>query len=109
MFLAKGSCGMWRLCEGRASNAQDLFDDDVTCRVTGRAYGDRPIAGVLVVDGAILGGFMWLRQPLVIAAGMAAVERAIVYGSGTALGAMALLLLGGSRALIRDPKSALRN
>jgi len=58
-------------------------------------------AGIGVVDGALVGAFMWLGQPLATAAAMTVVERAIVYGWSTALGAVALLLLGGSRALAR--------
>src|SRR5262245_46469364 len=61
--------------------------------------GAAPVpAGIGVVDSALVGGFMWLGQPVSTAAAMAVVERAIVYGWGTALGALSLLLLGGSRA-----------
>lgn len=56
-------------------------------------------AGIGVVDGALVAGFIWLGLPAATAAAMAIVERAIVYAWGTALGAAALLLLGGSRAL----------
>jgi len=56
-------------------------------------------AGLGVVDGALVAGFIWLGLPPATAAALAIVERAIVYGWGTALGAAALLLLGGSRAL----------
>jgi uncharacterized membrane protein YbhN (UPF0104 family) len=56
-------------------------------------------AGIGVVDGALVGGFLWLGVPAPTAAALAIVERAIVYGWGTALGAMSLLLLGGRRAL----------
>ena len=56
-------------------------------------------AGIGVVDSALVGGFMWLGQPAPTAAAMAVVERVIVYGWSTALGAVSLLLLGGSRAL----------
>jgi uncharacterized membrane protein YbhN (UPF0104 family) len=56
-------------------------------------------AGIGVVDAALVGGFMWLGQPPPTAAAMAAVERIIVYGWGTALGAVALVLVGGRRVL----------
>ena len=56
-------------------------------------------AGIGVVDGALVAGFVWLGLPASTAAAMAIVERAIVYGWSTALGATALTLLGGSRAL----------
>jgi hypothetical protein len=56
-------------------------------------------AGIGVVDGALVAGFIWLGLPPATAAAMALVERVIVYVWGTALGAAALLLLGGSRAL----------
>jgi uncharacterized membrane protein YbhN (UPF0104 family) len=56
-------------------------------------------AGIGVVDGALVAGFIWLGLPPSTAAALAIVERAIVYAWGTALGAAALLLLGGSRAL----------
>src|SRR5262249_22387295 len=56
-------------------------------------------AGIGVVDSALVGGFMWLGQPVSTAAAMAVVERVIVFGWSTALGAVSLLLLGGSRAL----------
>jgi uncharacterized membrane protein YbhN (UPF0104 family) len=56
-------------------------------------------AGIGVVDGALVGGFMWVGQPAATAAAMAIVERVIVLGWSTTLGAVALLLLGGSRAL----------
>jgi uncharacterized membrane protein YbhN (UPF0104 family) len=56
-------------------------------------------AGIGVVDGALVAGFVWLGLPASTAAALAIVERAIVYGWGTALGAAALMLLGGTRAL----------
>jgi uncharacterized membrane protein YbhN (UPF0104 family) len=56
-------------------------------------------AGLGVVDGALVGGFIWLGVPAVTAAALAVVERAIVLGWATILGAVALLLLGGGRAL----------
>jgi uncharacterized membrane protein YbhN (UPF0104 family) len=55
--------------------------------------------GIGVVDGALVGGFMWLGQPAATAAAMAVVERSIVYGWTSALGGVSLLLLGGVRAL----------
>jgi uncharacterized membrane protein YbhN (UPF0104 family) len=64
------------------------------------AGGLAPVpAGIGVVDGALVAGFMWLGSPATTATAMAVVERAIVYGWSTALGAVALLLLGGTRAL----------
>src|SRR5262249_11750798 len=56
-------------------------------------------AGIGVVDGALVAGFLWLGLPVSTAAALAIVERAIVFGWGTGLGAVALLLLGGARAL----------
>ncbi|HEY1309147.1 MAG TPA: lysylphosphatidylglycerol synthase transmembrane domain-containing protein [Vicinamibacterales bacterium] len=56
-------------------------------------------AGIGVVDGALVAGFVWLGLPAATAAAMAIVERAIVYLWSTVLGATALLLLGGWRAL----------
>jgi uncharacterized membrane protein YbhN (UPF0104 family) len=56
-------------------------------------------AGIGVGDGALVAGFMWLGLPPATAAALAIVERAIVSAWGAALGAAALLLLGGSRAL----------
>jgi uncharacterized membrane protein YbhN (UPF0104 family) len=58
-------------------------------------------AGIGVVDGALVAGFIWLGLSSTTAAALAIVERAIVYGWGTLLGAAALLLLGGSQALKR--------
>jgi uncharacterized membrane protein YbhN (UPF0104 family) len=55
-------------------------------------------AGIGVVDGALIAGFTWLGLPRSTAVGMAIVERAIVYGWQTGLGAVSLLLAGGSRA-----------
>jgi len=56
-------------------------------------------AGIGVVDGALVAAFVWLGLPASSAAALAIVERAIVYGWGTALGAAALLLRGGLGAL----------
>jgi len=56
-------------------------------------------AGIGVVDGALVGGFIWLGLPASTAAALAIVERAIVSGWATALGAVALTLRGGSAAL----------
>src|SRR5262245_34315944 len=56
-------------------------------------------AGIGVVDGALVAGFVWLGLPPSSAAALASVERAIVYAWGTVLGAAALLLRGGSEAL----------
>jgi uncharacterized membrane protein YbhN (UPF0104 family) len=55
--------------------------------------------GIGVVDGALMAGFMWLGLPRDTAVAMAIVERAIVYGWDTAMGAVSLLLVGGVRAL----------
>jgi uncharacterized membrane protein YbhN (UPF0104 family) len=55
--------------------------------------------GIGVVDGALIGGFLWLGLPAATAAALAVVERAIVFGWATLLGAAALVLLGGRRAL----------
>jgi uncharacterized membrane protein YbhN (UPF0104 family) len=63
-------------------------------------------AGIGVVDGALVGGFIWLGLPTTTAIAMAVIERAIVFGWGTALGAAALLLLGGVRALEKVRKGA---
>ena len=65
--------------------------------------------GVGVVDGALVAAFMWLGRPASSAAALAIVERAIVYGWGTALGAAALLLRGGAETLRKawSPANAL--
>jgi uncharacterized protein (TIRG00374 family) len=63
-------------------------------------------AGIGVVDGALVAGFIWLGLPMQTAAALAIVERAITFGWATALGAVALLLLGGSRALKRGRTGA---
>jgi uncharacterized membrane protein YbhN (UPF0104 family) len=55
--------------------------------------------GVGVVDGALVAGFLWLGVPPATAAALAFVERVIVFGWATALGGLALLLVGGRRAL----------
>jgi uncharacterized membrane protein YbhN (UPF0104 family) len=61
--------------------------------------------GIGVVDGALVAGFMWLGLPRDTAVAMAIVERGIVYGWDTAMGAVSLLLVGGVRAL-RQARSA---
>src|SRR5262249_10559324 len=64
------------------------------------ASGLAPVpAGIGVVDGALIGGFVWLGLPASTAAALAIRGRAIGYGWGTALGAVALRLRGGSAAL----------
>jgi uncharacterized membrane protein YbhN (UPF0104 family) len=64
------------------------------------AGGVAPVpGGIGVVDGALIAGFMWTGAPRDLAAALAIVERGIVYGWDTALGAVSLLLLGGVRAL----------
>src|SRR5262249_10739587 len=55
--------------------------------------------GIGIVDSALIAGFMWLGLPKETAAALAIVERGIVYGWNTVLGAVALLLLGGTRAV----------
>ncbi|HJZ72645.1 MAG TPA: lysylphosphatidylglycerol synthase transmembrane domain-containing protein [Vicinamibacterales bacterium] len=66
-------------------------------------------AGIGVVDGALVAAFIWLGLPASSAAALAIVERAIVYGWGTALGAVALLLRGGSGALRKARSEATRD
>jgi uncharacterized membrane protein YbhN (UPF0104 family) len=63
-------------------------------------------AGIGVVDGALVGGFIWLGLPAATALALAVIERAIVFGWSTVLGAAALLLLGGVRALKKARKGA---
>jgi len=63
-------------------------------------------AGIGVVDGTLVAAFLWLGLPPSTAAALAIVERAIVYAWGTTLGAVALLLRGGSRALQRARSGA---
>jgi uncharacterized membrane protein YbhN (UPF0104 family) len=58
-------------------------------------------AGIGVVDGALIAGFMWFGLPRDTAAALAIVERSIVYGWDTLLGAAALLMLGGTKALTK--------
>ena len=55
--------------------------------------------GIGIVDGALVAGFMWLGLPSDTAVAIAIVERGIVYGWDTAMGAVSLLLVGGVRAL----------
>ncbi len=55
--------------------------------------------GIGVVDGALVAGFMWLGLPRDTAVAIAIVERSIVYGWDTAMGAVSVLLLGGLRSL----------
>lgn len=64
------------------------------------ASGAVPIPGAIgVADGALVAGFMWLGLRGDTAVAMAIVERAIVYGWDTIMGAVSLLLVGGVRAL----------
>jgi uncharacterized membrane protein YbhN (UPF0104 family) len=63
-------------------------------------------AGIGVVDGALVAGFTWLGLPVSSAAALAIVERAIVYGWATALGALALLLRGGWRSRTWNGRNA---
>jgi uncharacterized membrane protein YbhN (UPF0104 family) len=66
------------------------------------ASGMVPVpAGIGVVDGALIAGFLWLGLPPPVAGALAIAERAIVLVWATAMGAFSLLLLGGSRALRR--------
>src|SRR5262249_12340215 len=62
--------------------------------------------GIGVVDGALVAAFLWLGLPASSASALAIVERGIVYGWSTALGAVALLLLGGAGALRRARSGA---
>jgi uncharacterized membrane protein YbhN (UPF0104 family) len=62
--------------------------------------------GIGVVDGALVGSFVWLHLPAATAIALAVVERAIVFGWATLLGAAALLLLGGVRALKKARNAA---
>jgi uncharacterized membrane protein YbhN (UPF0104 family) len=85
---------------GRAFDVRLIPSQAATISLIRLGSGLVPIpAGIGVVDGALVGGFVWLGLPPPTAIALAVVERAIVFGWATALGAVALLLLGGVRAL----------
>ena len=84
------------LGSGSSGNCAYLETDDTRLLVDAEM---RRAAGIGVVDSALVAGFIWLGLPMQTAGALTIVERAITYGWATALGALALLLLGGSRAL----------
>lgn len=55
--------------------------------------------GVGVTEGSYIGGLVWFGVPTETAAAITIVERAILFGVGTCLGAVSLMLLGGRRVL----------
>ena len=55
--------------------------------------------GVGVVEGGLVAGLMWFGAPADTAAAATVLERAVLYGAGTCLGGLSLLLLGGRRIL----------
>ena len=56
-------------------------------------------AGIGVADGAMVAGLVWFGVPVETAGAIAILERAILYGWSTLLGAISLLLLGGTKLL----------
>ena len=62
--------------------------------------------GVGVVEGSAIAALVWFGVPLETATAITIVERAILYGCGTILGAACLALLGGRRALEKRAQSA---
>jgi uncharacterized membrane protein YbhN (UPF0104 family) len=85
---------------GRAFDVQLVPSQAAAVSLLRLGSGLVPVpAGIGVVDSALVAGFIWLGLPMQTAGALTIVERAITYGWATALGALALLLLGGSRAL----------
>jgi len=56
-------------------------------------------AGIGVADGAMVAGLLWFGVPADVSAAIAILERAILYGWSTLLGAIAIMILGGTRLL----------
>jgi uncharacterized membrane protein YbhN (UPF0104 family) len=56
-------------------------------------------AGLGVADGAMVAGLVWFGVPVETAGAIAILERAILYGWSTLLGAISLMLLGGTKLL----------
>jgi uncharacterized membrane protein YbhN (UPF0104 family) len=85
---------------GRAFGVRFLPSQAATVSLLRLGSGLVPVpAGIGVVDGTLVASFVWLGLPTSTATALALVERAIVFAWATALGAVALLLSGGSRAL----------
>jgi uncharacterized membrane protein YbhN (UPF0104 family) len=85
---------------GRAFGARFVPSQAAAVSLVRLGSGLVPVpAGLGVVDGALVAAFIWLGLPASTATAIAIVERAIVYGWSTALGAVALLLRGGLGAL----------
>jgi uncharacterized membrane protein YbhN (UPF0104 family) len=57
--------------------------------------------GIGVVEGGLIAGLVWFGIPAGTAAAITIVERAILYGCGTCIGALSLMVLGGRRVLDR--------
>jgi uncharacterized protein (TIRG00374 family) len=53
--------------------------------------------GVGVAEGGLIAGLVWFGIPIETATAVTVLERAILYGCGTCLGAASLVLLGGRR------------
>lgn len=71
-----------------------------TLTVIRLATGVVPLpGGIGVVEGGLIAGLLWFRIPIETATAITILERAILYGCGTCLGAASLLLLGGRRIL----------
>jgi uncharacterized membrane protein YbhN (UPF0104 family) len=64
--------------------------------------------GVGVVEGSLIGGLVLFGISTETAAAITIVERAVMYGCGTLIGATALLLVGGLRMLRARPNLANR-
>jgi len=56
-------------------------------------------AGVGVVEGGLVAGLVWFGVAADTAAAVTVLERAVLYGGGTCLGGLSLMLLGGRRIL----------
>jgi uncharacterized membrane protein YbhN (UPF0104 family) len=62
--------------------------------------------GVGVAEGSYIAGLVWFGVPTETATAVTIVERGILYGVGTCLGALALMLLGGRRVLDKRAQAA---
>jgi uncharacterized membrane protein YbhN (UPF0104 family) len=62
--------------------------------------------GVGVTEGSAIAALVWFGTPLETATAITIVERAILYGCGTAIGAVCLALLGGRRVLEKRVRHA---
>jgi glycosyltransferase 2 family protein len=63
--------------------------------------------GVGVVEGSAIAALVWFGIPVETATAITIIERAVLYGCGTLIGAVSLALLGGRRVLDRRAKEPL--